>query len=67
MVWARRVGMQGMITDVVTTLDEVERFAALAYAAGQESERQRMRDAAPASVAESLDAIEAAIRAKGAP
>lgn len=30
---ARQVGMQGMLTDVVTTLDELERFANLVAAA----------------------------------
>lgn len=33
---AREAGMQGMLTDVVCTLDELERFAALVA----ESERQ---------------------------
>lgn len=36
--WARKAGMQGMLTDVVTTFDELERFAALVAAA----ERDRM-------------------------
>lgn len=31
-----------MITDVVTTMDELERFAALAYAAGQAAEIAKM-------------------------
>lgn len=39
MAWARHAGMAGMITDVVTTMDELERFAALAFAAGQAAER----------------------------
>lgn len=38
--WARQVGMAGMITDVVTTLDEIQSLAALAYAAGQAAERE---------------------------
>lgn len=34
---AREVGMQGMLTDVVTTLDELEKFAALIVAAEREA------------------------------
>lgn len=33
---AREVGMQGMLTDVVTTLNELERFAALVAAKERE-------------------------------
>lgn len=34
---AREVGMHGMLTDVVTTLDEIERFAALVAQAEREA------------------------------
>lgn len=34
---AREAGMQGMLTDVVTTLDELERFAALVAAEEREA------------------------------
>jgi hypothetical protein len=34
---AREAGMQGMLTDVVTTLDELERFAKLVAAAEREA------------------------------
>lgn len=34
---AREVGMQGMLTDVVTTLDEIERFAHLVAASEREA------------------------------
>lgn len=34
---ARQVGMQGMLTDVVTTFDELERFANLVAAAEREA------------------------------
>ena len=34
---AREAGMTGMLTDVVTTLDEIERFAALVAAAEREA------------------------------
>ena len=37
---AREVGMQGMLTDVVTTLNELERFARLATAAAKAEERE---------------------------
>lgn len=40
--------------------DSAEQFAALAYAAGQEEER--MRAAAPSSVADAIDRIESAIK-----
>jgi len=36
---ARKAGMQGMLTDVVTTVDELARFAKLAYEAGAAAER----------------------------
>jgi hypothetical protein len=38
---AREAGMAGMFTDVVTTLDELERFFRLAYEAGAAAERTR--------------------------
>ena len=34
---AREAGMQGMLTDVVTTIDELERFANLIAAAEREA------------------------------
>jgi hypothetical protein len=34
---AREVGMQGMVTDVVTTIEELQRFAALVAAAEREA------------------------------
>jgi hypothetical protein len=37
---AREAGMQGMLTDVVTTVDELARFAKLAYEAGAAAERE---------------------------
>jgi hypothetical protein len=37
---AREAGMQGMLTDVVTTVDELARFAKLAYEAGAKNERE---------------------------
>lgn len=46
MEWARHAGMAGMITDVVATIDELERFAALAFAAGQAVERDSCRSIA---------------------
>lgn len=46
MAWARHAGMAGMITDVVTTMGELECFAALAFAAGQAFERDSCRSIA---------------------
>jgi len=37
---AREAGMAGMLTDVVTTLDDLERFFKLAYEAGAAAERE---------------------------
>ena len=36
---AKDAGMQGMLTDVVTTLDEIERFWQIAFEAGRQAER----------------------------
>ena len=42
---AREVGMQGMLTDVVTTLNELERFARLVAAAAKAEEREACKKA----------------------
>lgn len=55
---ARQVGMQGMLTDVVTTLDELERFAALVAAAESEACAIIIQRAG-------LPSIATAIRARG--
>ena len=38
--WARQAGMGGMITDVVCTFDELERFAALVAVAAKAEENE---------------------------
>ena len=58
---AREVGMQGMLTDVVTTLDEIERFAALVAAA----EREACAKIAWNHEPDENGPIETAIRARG--
>ena len=60
---AREVGMQGMLTDVVTTLDEIERFAALVAAA----EREACAKIAWNHEPDENGPIETAIRARGTP
>jgi hypothetical protein len=40
MSMAREVGMQGMLTDVVTTIDELERFVALVEERAAAAERE---------------------------
>jgi hypothetical protein len=64
---AREVGMQGMLTDVVTTIDELERFVALVEERAAAAERE-----ACAKVMEIFDkaantggCIASAIRARG--
>lgn len=37
---AQEVGMQGMLTDVVTTIDEIERFASLVEERAAAAERE---------------------------
>lgn len=67
MSMAREVGMQGMLTDVVTTIDELERFVALVEERAAAAERE-----ACAKVMEIFDkaantggCIASAIRARG--
>lgn len=56
---ARRAGMAGMITDIVTTADELESFAALV-----EAEVRKPAEARIAELEAALDAARARHRAK---
>ena len=67
---AREVGMQGMLTDVVTTLDEIERFAVLVATAEREACALVCKETNSASFRETGCPAEggecaAAIRARG--
>jgi len=61
---AREAGMAGMLTDVVTTFDELERFFKLAYEAGAKDEREACAIAGGAAADAGRD-VAAAIRARG--
>jgi hypothetical protein len=62
--------MQGVLTDVLTTLDEIERFAALVAAAEREAcakvcDTRALQFHSPSPFRAELQEVAAAIRARG--
>jgi hypothetical protein len=62
---AREVGMQGMLTDVVTTIDELERLVALVEERAAAAEREECANVAAWILKMPQNDVSAAMRAGG--